>query len=479
MTTKRIPTGIQGLDTILMGGLIANDTHLIYGTPGTGKTILCHQICFNCIKAQNMQCLYLNLHTESPNEIISHLDPFTFYDKDCLPGSLYYIMAQGQIKKHGVRSLIKMISESIQLKQADIFIFEGIGNALYQANSKFEFVDLITQIRSLGQMHTCTIILTNKQPQPDPALTVVDSIIQLSDIILGPRATKQVTIHKTRGSAFMAGRHEVELSSEGLRVYPQIESKIVPLSIVENGNSSRMSTGVGGLDEMMGGGIPVRSSTTIVGMPGVGKTTLGLSFLLEGACRGQEGVYMGFLETPSQLLRKTDSLNMPLRSMTEKGKIHMLWEAPHELILDALAERLINVLKTRNGEGEMRVFIDGIEGFAMAAIYSERIPLFFSAFLAHLRDCRATTLISKNMPLFTPPQLVGQIEFTDQLIDSTIILRYLRNKAHMCRFLSIVKMRESEYHANTRSFRIDKGGMSICDIDEKTEELLHGSSIQF
>jgi circadian clock protein KaiC len=55
---ERIPTGIEGLDTNLHGGLPQGSITLVSGTPGTGKTIVCFQYIFTGLK-QNEKCLYL------------------------------------------------------------------------------------------------------------------------------------------------------------------------------------------------------------------------------------------------------------------------------------------------------------------------------------------------------------------------------------------------------------------------------------
>ncbi|MFP4015095.1 MAG: RAD55 family ATPase, partial [Chitinispirillaceae bacterium] len=284
----RLPTGIKRLDTVLKGGLVEHDTYLFYGPPGTGKTVLCHQICFHLIRTRQMRCVYLNLLTESPREIITHLQPFSFYDKSAVPDSLYYLMAEGQIKSSGVVNLVRLISDTIQHKNADLFVFEGIENALLQAPSEIDFLDMISQIRALTRIHACTILLTIKQQQPNPALTVVDGVIELSDTVMGPRAIKQITVHKTRGSGFLPGKHDVELTSDGLEVHPRTES-IPPAARRAVYQRKRMPIGINELDTMMDGGILSGSNLAIMGMPGAGKTTLGLSFLVDGAKRGQEG----------------------------------------------------------------------------------------------------------------------------------------------------------------------------------------------
>jgi len=65
--------------------------------------------------------------------------------------------------------------------------------------------------------------------------------------------------------------------------------------------SARVSTGVEGLDAILGGGLPPRHLYLLEGTPGTGKTTLALQFLLAGAARGQRGVYVTLSETRLEL----------------------------------------------------------------------------------------------------------------------------------------------------------------------------------
>jgi circadian clock protein KaiC len=63
----------------------------------------------------------------------------------------------------------------------------------------------------------------------------------------------------------------------------------------------RISTGVSGLDDILGGGLRSRRLYLIEGAPGTGKTTLALQFLLAGAQRGETGVYVTLSETAAEL----------------------------------------------------------------------------------------------------------------------------------------------------------------------------------
>ena len=61
------------------------------------------------------------------------------------------------------------------------------------------------------------------------------------------------------------------------------------------------STGIPGLDYILGGGLPADHLFLIEGSPGTGKTTLALQFLLEGVARGEPALYVTLAETRSEL----------------------------------------------------------------------------------------------------------------------------------------------------------------------------------
>jgi circadian clock protein KaiC len=66
-------------------------------------------------------------------------------------------------------------------------------------------------------------------------------------------------------------------------------------------HSLRLSTGIAGLDDIMGGGLMPGRLYLVEGTPGAGKTTLGLQFLLEGRARGERGLFITLSETNEEL----------------------------------------------------------------------------------------------------------------------------------------------------------------------------------
>ena len=74
-----------------------------------------------------------------------------------------------------------------------------------------------------------------------------------------------------------------------------------------NDGRDLLGTGIQGLDEVLRGGLPVGRMYLLEGDPGTGKTTLALQFLLEGARRGESGLYVTLSETESELAQVADS----------------------------------------------------------------------------------------------------------------------------------------------------------------------------
>jgi circadian clock protein KaiC len=73
------------------------------------------------------------------------------------------------------------------------------------------------------------------------------------------------------------------------------------LSTTGENHRGTLSTGIAGLDNILGGGLPRERLYLIAGDPGSGKTTLALQFLLEGRDRGEKGIYVTLSETREEL----------------------------------------------------------------------------------------------------------------------------------------------------------------------------------
>jgi KaiC/GvpD/RAD55 family RecA-like ATPase len=106
-------------------------------------------------------------------------------------------------------------------------------------------------------------------------------------------------------------------------------AKPAELEIPVNGDISntplpKARTGISGLDEISGGGLPRGRTTIVCGGPGCGKTMLGMEFLIRGAQEFDEpGVLVAFEETPQEMERNVASLGFDLKTLVDRKKLFL------------------------------------------------------------------------------------------------------------------------------------------------------------
>src|SRR5688572_6800252 len=88
--SKRVNTGVPGLDTLLRGGLLRGGVYIVQGQPGAGKTVLTNQICFHHVR-QGGRVLYTTLLAESHERLLFNLSSFKFFDPAAVPEYLAYL----------------------------------------------------------------------------------------------------------------------------------------------------------------------------------------------------------------------------------------------------------------------------------------------------------------------------------------------------------------------------------------------------
>src|SRR5689334_24874887 len=81
---------------------------------------------------------------------------------------------------------------------------------------------------------------------------------------------------------------------------------------------AKVATGISGFDEITGGGLPRGRPTLVCGGPGCGKTLFALQFLIQGAARGENGVFVSFEETDDDLQKNAASLGYDLPDLIKR-----------------------------------------------------------------------------------------------------------------------------------------------------------------
>jgi circadian clock protein KaiC len=138
--------------------------------------------------------------------------------------------------------------------------------------------------------------------------------------------------------------------------------------------SSRCTTGIGGLDDILGGGFPRNRIYLVQGDPGVGKTTLALQFLLEGVRCGEKGLYITLSETREELdavalshgwdLDQFELFELSAMQTALEGETESTFFHPSEVELNRTTEVLLEQIERVRPE---RVVFDSLSEMRMLA----------------------------------------------------------------------------------------------------------------
>ena len=225
-------------------------------------------------------------------------------------------------------------------------------------------------------------------------------------------------------------------------------------------------TGIAGLDEVTGGGLPRGRPTLVCGSAGCGKTLLAMEFLVRGATTyGEPGVFMAFEETGDELAQNVRSLGFDLDELTAEKKLlvdHVHIERSEieeagEYDLDGLFIRLGHAIDTL---GARRVVLDTTEslfgGLSNEAILRAELRRLFR----WLKDKGVTAVITAERGEGT----LTRQGLEEYVSDCVILLDHRVTEQLSTRRLRIVKYRGSAHGTNEYPFLIDQHGFSVLPI---------------
>ena len=235
---------------------------------------------------------------------------------------------------------------------------------------------------------------------------------------------------------------------------------------VELEGLEKCPTGISGLDEITGGGVPKGRPTLVVGSAGSGKTLLSMEFLINGATRFNEpGVFVAFEETAEELSKNVASLGFDVQALVAKKKLAVDYvyierseiEETGEYDLEGLFVRLGHAI---NSVGARRVVLDTIEvlfaGLPNPAILRAELRRLFR----WLKAMGVTALITGERG----DHSLTRYGLEEYVADCVILLDHRVTDQLSTRRLRVVKYRGSAHGTNEYPFLIDEHGMSILPI---------------
>jgi circadian clock protein KaiC len=473
MMLERTPTGIPGLDAILEGGLLRAGVYLVEGPPGAGKTILGNQMCFAHASGGG-RAVYMTLLAESHTRMLAHMRRMAFFLPELIPDQVHYLSAFRVLEGEGLQGLLTVLRKTVTARSATLLVLDGLVSAEEAAPTAKDFKKFVHELQIVCSMTACTALLLSSTESPrlfQPEHTMVDGIIELRDEIRSLRSVRSLIVRKMRGTAPVLGRHTVEISDDGLRVLPRLETRVSAMGgELASRPAERLAIGVPELDRMLCGGLPAGSVTMLLGPTGVGKTTLGLQFLGAGATRGEPGLYFGFYEHPPALLERSRRIQLGFEGIAG-SPVELVWQRPVEGIIDVVGDRLLELVKRR---GARRLCIDGMGGFQGSVDEPGRVREVFAALADELAREGVTTVYTMETPDLLGPRIEVPVHGVSAVTHNIILMRHVELEARLYRLLSILKVRDGDYDGAIREFRITENGIEIADTFGAAERIMTG-----
>lgn len=467
--SRRLPTGVAGLDGVLQGGLPRGALYLVTGGPGTGKTVLCSQVAFHRAAAGE-NVLYVTSFSESHARLLSNLESFSFFDRSLIQSRITLLSSVSALEAGGIEAFHSMLGQAVRTHRASLLVIDSLAAVSELAASSFAYRKFLRELGALLTLVGCTALLIAPRTEGPEGLErfVADGILDLELRTLKMRQTRELAVSKFRGSPHLGGQHIFEISGSGITLYPRREAMRLPQELDTPAAPQKSRFGISGLDDMLRGGVPPASVTALLGAPGSGKTLLGLHLLAEGLREGQRCLYFGFYETPSRLLSKAEGVGLRLREHVEAGRLELQWRQPTEQFLDAIAMQLVEGVRRQNAQ---RLFIDGVDGLLQAAAHPERFTSFFTALSNELRALQVSTAISMETSFGGPELGLAPVGLSAG-VENIVFMRYVELRSRLHRLISILKVRESDYDPSLRAFHITSQGLEVEGSSERAEEVL-------
>ncbi len=209
---------------------------------------------------------------------------------------------------------------------------------------------------------------------------------------------------------------------------------------------SRIPSGIRGLDEMIKGGFPFPSVVLVAGTAGTGKTTFGMKFLMEGAERGEQGLFFTTLSEPTQwMLRYASQFDFIKK---EYFGNEVKYEDMGLLLQREGYEELLDFIDDKIAENmPQRIVIDPIT--VVGAFFEEEYRLFLFELTNLLKNWQAVTVLTGEIN--PGEQYPAQISYA---VDSVILLTMLEEEGTRRKYLEVLKMRGTDHTAGRQPVTI-------------------------
>ncbi len=262
MKTEYIPTGVPGLDHVLMGGFIRGGFYLIQGDPGSGKTTVALQFALSRLKAGE-SCLYITL-----TETRADLESTTSSHGWSLEGLKICDLTESAANLAGeseasvfhpseteLGETTQTIVAAVEAHKPVCVVFDGLSEMrLLSGNSLIYRRQLLALKKYFGEWNATVLLLDDRSStfgDIQPESLVGGNVVFERHLPQYGRARRRMYATKVRGSNFREGYHDYEIIQGGVVIHP----RLVAAEHHETFKRELLRSNIPNLDRMLAGGL--------------------------------------------------------------------------------------------------------------------------------------------------------------------------------------------------------------------------------
>jgi circadian clock protein KaiC len=460
--TTRCRTGVSKLDDLLGEGIPFGSSLLVSGVAGTGKTVLSLELVYRGALQGEKGILFSFEETEE--RLLATARGLGWdLDREIERGMVRIVfIPQPEIM---VESQLLMIQELVDAMQARRVVVDSVSVFLHKVTDPqvsrekiFHLATIVLNAHAVGFFTTDIPYGSGQIGRFGVEETVVDGVVLLSTTEVGFERQRYLEVYKLRNTAHLKGRHNMIIGKDGISIFPRYAvepSSAVPPPALES--TKRVPSGIPGLDELMGGGLLERSSTLLSGSAGIGKSTMAMQFVLEGAEHGEPGLFVTLEEGPAQIIASADALHVPLRTELERGSVEILYLSRQHIQAGQLLAVLTDAIEARTVR---RLVLDSASHLTAEHIAPDELRQLLYQLISRFKTLGVTTVLTLESP-----ELYSLGSVTERALspiaDNLLMLRYARVENRLLPSLTVVKTRGSAHDRATHFFTIGEGGARI------------------